>query len=314
MEKNILPNYWEIIIVCTLTGFFFSSCSGHSSSSNFSQEELKQFRQNFQITENIIAELELIHEKTKTRQRPIKIKITNRRPRHVWHKARWIYFSIQNLRSHNGLKSNELSQKHSDDIGPTEVYDLLHIMQEDLRELSNIFNIEERPTPAPLPKKALPQDVYRNLYRINQMIHGIDNRTTTPGHVYQTANNIVGQLRQIYRHEGIAKPIATLQPSEGKHPRDVYKQVHLLHNQLKVFSKKQGQSISGDVEMLEMKLSRIIPSDVLDVLINVLADVDALRASMGILLSPELPIPPNITPSRVFDIVSEGVAILESML
>lgn len=298
---------------CIIAGLFFSACSSSTLPSNFSEEDIKQLRRNFQVTENIISELELIHEKTKTRTRPIKLAITSRQPRHVWHKAKSIHMSIQNLRTHKGLEARREPQTITEKIVPTDVYNLLNETLVCLRELRAPYNVKAHPAPAALPRKALPQDVYQNLYRINQMILGIESRTVTPTHVYRIANKTIVILRQIRRHEGVAKPVAVLQPSEGKHPRDVYKQAHLLHFKLKEFAEKQGYLIAGGVELLEKKMSRIIPNDVLDVLINVLADAEALRSLKGIAPNPDSPVPSDKTPSKVFDMVSEGIAILETM-
>jgi hypothetical protein len=314
MKNYNLPNGLPAIFSFLLAGLFFTACSSNTSSSNFSPADLEQLRQNFQVTENIIAELKLIHEKTKTRMRPIRGEMTPRQPRHVWHKAKSIYLSIQNLRSQEELEPRIEPLTRSDKIGPTEVYELLQSIHMDLRELRSTFKIQARPKPAPLPKIALPQDVYQNLNRINQMILGIENRTITPAHVYQAANNIVVNLRQIRRHEGIDNPVPVLELSKGKHPRDVYKQAHLLHHQLKIFSEKQGHLISGGIELLDKKMSRIIPNDVVDVLINALADVEAIRASKGLFRRPELPAQPNKIPSNVYDKVSEGIALLETLI
>jgi hypothetical protein len=315
MKKNQLSDRLKIIFGCVVIGLLFSACSGNTSSKNYSQEELKQLRQSFQVTENIIAELELIHKETKTRMRPIKVEIAPRQPRHVWHKARSIYRSIQGLRSHKGLEVKQQPHAFSDDITPAEVYEILNKTLLDLRELRSTFNIAVNPEPAPLPKKTLPRDVYQNLDRINQMILGIENRTITPAHVYQVASDILVSLQQIRRRQGINNPIPAIQISKGKHPRDVYKQAHQLHHQLKEFSEKQGHPVSGGIELLNKKMSRIIPNDVIDVLINILADVDAMRASKGLFRRPGMPTQLNNTiPSDVYDKVSEGIATLETMI
>jgi len=99
MKENKFPNRLAIIKGCNIADLFFSTHSSQTASSSFSLKEFKQLRQTFHVTENNFADLELIPKKTKARIRPIKVKITNRLPPHVWRKTRSIFLSIQNLRS-----------------------------------------------------------------------------------------------------------------------------------------------------------------------------------------------------------------------
>ncbi len=292
----------------------FCACSRSGDSSLYSPEELNQLRRNFQVTENIIAELKQIHKKTKTRPRPRKIEITQRQPRHVLHKAKLIELSVQNMRSHKGLEAQLHPFVHDKKVVPTEVFQLIDKIHRDVRELRRAHGIEAESEPAALPKKALPQDVYINLERINRMILGIDHRTIRPDDVHHFASRIVLRLRQLRSHRGVTTPVAVLPHSREKHPRDVYKKAHVLHERLKRLYEKQNHSIFGGVVLLNKKNTRIIPNDVMDVLVNIMADVEAMSASMPLKPTPAILLPEHITPSTAYDMIREGIAVVETML
>ena len=298
-----------------VAGLLFSACSNNStSSSNFTAQELQQLRRNFQISETIISELNLIHEKTQTRPRPIKTEITPRLPRHVWHKAKLIHMSIQNLKSANGLEPKSQDYLDTRRVAPTDVQNLLQRILSDVRALRPVFGVVKNAKLAFVPDLVLPQDVYLNLERINQMILGIDNRATAPSDVYLTAYHIVVRLLQIRSHHRIDAPIAALPASSGKHPRDVYKQALTLHGKLKELAEKEEYSIFGGIQLLDRKNSRIIPNDVIDVLTTIQADVEAMSIPLGLLREKALPVLPQITPSNVYDMVSEAIAVVDTLL
>ncbi len=314
-EQAIQGHLIHLIALCFLAaGLLLPACTDSGPSAFYSPEELGQFRRNFQVTENIIAELKLIHQQTQTRPRPIRIEITQRQPRHVWHKARLIDLSIQNLKYRNGLDAKPYPYINPKKIVPTDVYNLLSQILKDIRSLRAAYGVTRDAKPAPPPKTALPQDVYMNLERVNQMILGIDNRAISPRDLYLITFDIVSRLRQIRSHEGITVPIAAISPSSHKHPRDVYKKSLLFHSKLKRLAEKRGYFLAGGVVLLNQKKTRIIPSDVMDVLTNITADVEAMSASMNLPRTKASPLPEKISPSKAFDKINEGIAVVETML
>ncbi len=273
-----------------------------------------QLRKNLQVTENILAELELIQEERKTRARPYKSYFHSLQPRHVWHKARLVYTTTQSIRSRFKLQKETTPSLVTQDLNPAKVYQLLTKTHSSIQELRRSLNIANRPDPAVLPDNALPNDVYRNLSLINNILLGIDSRNITSNNVFQIAYIIKEELLEIRAKKGITKPMAFVENSSGKHPRDVYKQVHRMKSKLKQLSEKPNYSIPGKVELWELKKSRIIPYDVIEILTNILADVETMRSSLGITQKIEVPLPENKTPSQVYDMVSEGIEIVETML
>ena len=280
----------------------------------FSDEEREQLKLSYQVTQDTIAELTLIHKVNNTNEQRSKLNIAPRQPRHLWHKAHTILLEIDHLKEYKNLPATGLSPFLDHVPNVQDINHLLHNVLKEAKALRKAYNITDTPKPAPKTGSILPIDVYENLDLISRMISALErseNIVIEPTHVYQLAKTIVAEVKKI--SGVIAMPDRAV--SSGKRPRDVYNQAHILLRKVKQLSDNHGYGIEGGVVLLEKDGGHIVPADVFNILTNILAEVEAIRHATGdnSILSIE-PAQKKKTPSNVYDKVSEAIAIVETLL
>lgn len=269
----------------------------------------------YQVTENIVLELAVFHEKNFTKANATVEALTPRKPRHVLQKAREVFQKLQALRYINGLTPNSIDPVPARAITPGDVKVLVDKILSDVKELQSVYGINASPKEAPLPSGKNPTDVYANLIRVSQSLDGLGIPAVVPNDVYQVAQTVVNQLAMIYSNAKGKDITVRKMLVQGKSPKDVYDQAFALVGTLKKLSDDGRLSVAGGVVLPTRKDNSISPSHVLDLMNVVLAEVNAMKISAGILEPTELAIMSSgKTPSDVFQLVQQSQRIVEGML
>ncbi len=220
---------------------------------------------------------------------------------------------INHLKKYRKIPPTTLpaSTDHIPDLQDTKI--LLGHISDEVMALMRVYAVTETIKLNSSNRVVLPTDLYENVDRISRMVSALErseNVVVEPTHVYRLANTIVIELQRFSEN---TPPNITA--SNGKRPRDVYNKAHILLQKIEQLSRNPNYKVKGGVVLLKKDGGHIIPADVFNVLVNVLAEVDAMDRSIGTTSVFRLaPIEQHKTPSDVFDKVSEAIALVEALL
>lgn len=275
----------------------------------FSSAEILQLRKNYRITQQIIAELELIHTYTKTNFSSSHPLIMRCWPRTVWYKARGILAEIAYLKKDQNLPQKPLPPFSNLNITPKNVNEILLEVLDEVISLRKHFGIQEAPPLPPLPNHALPGNVFQSLDLISNMINGINRDVIKPSHVYQLAEVLVWQINQLPLTEANTNNNFTEQHLL-KSPRDVYLQGHKLLLEMQKYEIKNRLELNRNIIQVPKIRGHIRPFDIFKLLTIVVAEADALRIASGnnqALILP--PIQEEKRPSDVYQKLNEALQL-----
>ncbi|CAK0748589.1 conserved hypothetical protein [Gammaproteobacteria bacterium] len=271
----------------------------------------------FQAADNINAELAAIHEANSSQPvtdegAPV---LTQRYPRHVFQKAREVLIKTELLRSLNGLSENSVPVFPVTEITPANVKKMLDTVYQDLIELRPVFKVTKTIAPAPLIPGKVPTDVYGNLQKASNSLDGLGIPKTVPNDVYRLGLMIIDDLEKIRTARGKTDPITAPSGATGKKPLDTYNRTFDILEALKTkVETDPALKITGGIVLPNRRMGAITPSYVLDIENNVLAELSAIKAAVGV-SSPTVlpPQPQGKTPSDTYDILSKALAQVGSL-
>lgn len=242
---------------------------------------------------------------------PDNSQLTNRRPRHVFQKARAVFEILQTARSLNGLKRQALPAVPGRDLTPGDVMTLVTSILNDTNELAALYGLPAV-SQQNLDDKKKPADVYMALLHSIKLIGSLDVPPPLPNDVYRVADTILVVTRELAAHRGVEGLPDTTGAVTGKKPGEVYKRGADLLTVLR--------EVSGDGKLLQipagvvapnLRTGKITPGHVNDLLGMVLADLIVAKVQLGI--AKETPFRPAVggkTPSDVFERLDTAHAVL----
>lgn len=269
----------------------------------------------FQVVETISSELDEFHAANFTQAPRAEIKLSPRLPRHVLQKARTVYQKIQMLRDINGLLPKAVAEIPVREVTPGDVKKSVDIILAELREIREIYHLDDETQLVALSSAKTPTDVYRELTQIAKSIDALGIPAVVPNDVYQVAQTVIGDLEKIYTHlEKDLTVITDIEKSSGKKPADAYNASFVLLEKLQAFNEQGEYDIKGGVVLPVKKAANLTPTDVMDLLNNALAEIGALKFKMGMSNETELAaLEGGKTPSDVFDLVIKAQKLVDEL-
>lgn len=270
----------------------------------------------YQVVDDVNSELALLHNANGSKAKTDKKApdLTARKPRHVFQKAKEVLQKVQTLRKLNGLSVNEIPAFPVAAIKPADVKDLVVVILKDVRGLRATFGVSEASPTSSLQSSKTPTDVYGNLIRASLQLDGLGIPRIVPNDVYQVAMTIISDINKIRTVLGQTDEFEMMSGSKGKKPKAVYQRSFDLLNTLKTKSNNDKFKVPGGVILPNKRSGKIRPGHVMDVLNNALAEIGAIKVTVGATIPTEIaPVPSGKTPSNVFDAVSTALAMAEKL-
>ncbi len=258
----------------------------------------------FQVTEDILAQLNRMHDAnlTKPDLSKARLEVPERLPRHVIQQALNVRSKIQFLRRVNGIDPVELTPPPVREVTPGDVLGVAETILKDLIEFDKAYGLEPFKKQAKFVDGKTPTDVYVNLLKAQAMIVQLGIPDTVPNEVFNDAVAVAQELEFVRIAQGKTTPVEPPSPSIGKKPSDVYTLAFYALKGIEGLSKKKDYTIPKGV-ILPKKLKKdITPSDVQQLLLYCLAELSSMKVAVG--SRSKLVFPPATagqTPSTVFD-------------
>ncbi len=289
-------------MVTALAGFFISMSSAMAQTTPSHV---------YQVVDNVKAELAEMHKANLSDPPRVKVNLTERQPRHVLQKAREVYGDVQKLRKSRGLAENPLPAFPVREVTPADVRELADKILTNVREVRKETGAAD-PAPAALPSGKTPTDVYDNLVQAKASITAVP--VIMPNDVYQVALTIISDIEKVRKAKKVTAEVPEPAASKGKKPKDVYEVAYKLLGKVKALTEKKGYDIPGGVIMPNKVSGRITPTDVIDLLNNILAEVGAIKVVVGSTDKTEFAGPQSgKTPSDVYDAMVKAGALLDTL-
>jgi hypothetical protein len=235
----------------------------------------------------------------------------------VVQKAREVMLKVQTLRVLNGLSENRVPPFPVTEATPADSKIMVDAVFRDLYELRGKFNVTEVIPPAPLIAGKTPADVYADLQRASDTLDLLGVPRTMPRDVCRVAVMIVHDLDVILAARGRPVPRYTAPPSSGKVPADNIELGFRIFEQLRrKVAVDSSLAVPGGIVLPKRPnhAGPMVPADVLDLENNMLAELGAVKAALGVTTPTE--VPPLIhgkTPSDTYDLLARALVLVEGL-
>lgn len=267
----------------------------------------------FRVAQTMMKEVALLHRADlRDFKRPEVREIPGRKPRHVLMEARRVYESVQELRFLNGLERKELEPVPVRHVRPADVREMGDRALADLRNLREVYGVEEVVEQPPLREEITPTDVHVKFRELQAALRTLGVPAIVPNDVYRRAEMLANELDKLAEHYGVPGRQPVDEPSTDKTPPDVYARVVELGERVAALAEDAPDlDVPGGVSRPPDPDHEPTPADVLGVIRLLLADVTAIKAELGIESPAEVP-PQRVgrTPSDVYDLARVCAGVL----
>lgn len=237
-----------------------------------------------------------------------------RMPRHVLQQARIVFHRIEMLRWLNGLETEPLAPVPPREIEPADVLAVVEGARQALAELAPIYGV---PAVTNLPERrplAEPADVLAALQSLSQGLGGLGLPEIVPNDVFRIASAMHVHATGLAQAREIVIP-AMPDVAEDRQPSDVFEAGLLLLDELQQFDDATGNLLPGGVAAVTRPEGRVEPSDVIELLELILADLYSISVALGDARVLDYPAPQGgRTPADVLKEVSHTRAIIATLI
>lgn len=269
----------------------------------------------YQTVSSIAVELDLLHDANLSKPKSGSTQYKNRRPRHVYQKAREVLIKVNTLRWLNGVSRVDIPNPPAREIVPGDVNVMVAASLQAVRGLRSVFGVAEKSKPALLVMGKTPSDVYANLARVSVMVDGLGIPSIVPNDVYRLMQTVLNEFASIQRRNNSLADVSATPKSKGRSPKDVYvKGLELLTALKELVATRKRYQIAGGVKLIAQPSGNVSPGNVLDLIGNILAEVSAMKAHLGIKEAMVFAAPPSgKTPSDVYDSLQQAIVITQKL-
>ncbi|MEI6559100.1 MAG: hypothetical protein WCO00_11910 [Rhodospirillaceae bacterium] len=241
--------------------------------------------------------------------------LTPRQPHHVVQKAREVMLKVQTLRTLNGLPENPVPPFPVEEATPSDSKRMVDVISQDIAELRTKLNITEPVPPAPAVPDKTPTDVYDSLQRVSDTLDLLGVPRTVPNDVFRVAVMIVKELEAILAARGHRYPAVAVTPSTDMSPEDSYGKTFEVLNHLKTrIEADPALMVRGGIVLPNRRPPPLTPAHALDLENNLLAELGAVKATLGI-RTPTV-VPPLVhgkTPADTVDLLNRALMLVDAL-
>ena len=271
----------------------------------------------YQVVETINAELTLLLGAINIETPVVQTTppLTPRQPRHVVQKAREVLLKVQFLRTLNGLPENPVPPFPVQEAEPADSKRMVDAIHHDLGELRSKFKVTGTVAMAPLVAGKNPTDVYEALQHTSDTLDLLSVPRTMPNDACRVAVMIVDELEIILTARHRPLPSLASPSSDDRNPDEAYLKTFEVLDHLKAKTEADpALMVHGGVVLPNRRSLPFTPAHVLDLENNLLAELGAVKAALGIAIP--VAMPPLIhgkTPSDTIDLLARALALVDAL-
>lgn len=210
-----------------------------------------------------------------------------RLPRHVYHKARDVGKMLNDLTLLHQLPTPNLPDYKAQTLTLSDVKNLVVTIKERVDVLADYFKLEPQSVANTESVRSLrivtSTDVYKSLAHLQAKLIAIGAPLPKPNDVFRIAENIFGDIQTIARMQGKPETASVPEVRQNITPKATYSLAYDLLLDMKTLLKgKADNFVTGGIVPPHMPAIKDPSSpDVLDLLINIQAEIHNLRSSYG---------------------------------
>lgn len=203
-----------------------------------------------------------------------------RQPRHVYYKARHVATTLNRLMILHGLPTPALPNLVIGSISKDDVQQLISHIAQGAESLSDYFDAPfTPPTTTSLLAEVTPTQVYQALDTLEHKLISLGALPPTPNDVFIISQHVLDSLQLIARAQEKEDTVTPSPLTKPITPKAAYTLAHELMQDLQALIKNKGSNfIAGGILVPHSPIvAAPKPEDVLDLLVNIQAEIHALR-------------------------------------
>lgn len=233
----------------------------------------------------IEKEIDLIHDALKIKRsynKKLEARVfkTNIKPRHVWQKTYLVMVKINILRkNHNMPRVEEVSVEAVKNLEPDLVYEMTQRVLTELHIFKKLRGIKTQISKTALNKNKKPLDVFNLMHRVSQKLDIINESQVEPSDVYAQVMRLHDDITIILKYLSLVDNTTPPLKNVNSKPQDALNSVFAFIDIIHEIHKKTAVDIT---DFDTFKVKKAIPSDVINVVTLALAELQTIKAFLGI--------------------------------
>ncbi len=208
--------------------------------------------------------------------------LTERQPRHVLQKSREVHLKIQQLRQINGLEQQMLAPFPVRAVTSGDVLEIVKSNLTSFQALKEKYHVKGMPEEVSLPGGMTSTDAYKALDVASKLLDSTDILAVAPNDSFQVALTLNSDLEILAAGLGKKGTVNVQKKMKGKKSADAYSFAFRFHERIKELSETNERlKIPGGIVLLEKAKGKISPSQVMDLLNNILGDIGAMKLALA---------------------------------
>ncbi|MDM8564429.1 hypothetical protein QUF74_02115 [Candidatus Halobeggiatoa sp. HSG11] len=275
-------------------------------------EEEKTPSHVYQVTENIISEIEILREAIGVDDEPNEPEAQRgKTPIHVYGKGLELLEKISKAQRKLGMTPAEVGEIPLREIKPADVFELVSAILLQLQNMKEQLVISDKIEEAKLVGAKMPSDVYENLWLASYMLDGLV-PSIKPADVYRNIQYIHGEMRLIATKLDVSLDLEAPEITGRKRLKNIGQQALFALYKISELEKRIAMTAAS---VPEVTLVRIRSSDIYDLTNMLVAEMVRIKVHLKIdLPRGEQPTPHKVKTNEVFGQMHLVVKNLETMI
>ena len=270
-----------IVMLCCLGLLGAVGSSREAASQELKYEEVTPSHV-YQITSDLISEIELLREAMGVTVYPIEAELQeDRAPVHVYSKSLEVLEKVSAAQRRLGIIPAKVGQIPVKDIKPGDVYRSVQNSLAEVRRIKEQLVIEDEIRPARLEGGKTPTYVYKHLGDASFLLDGLVGHPTDPNDVYNHVVYIHDEMELIAAKLRVALELTPPAVDQRKRMKEVAQQVLRATFKIINLQTRLGMDASG---VPQITLVRVSPAEVYEATNVLLAEMVRIKAHLDIQL------------------------------
>jgi len=199
-------------------------------------------------------------------------------PVHVYIKSIELFNKISKLQKKHGIASSAPPEVPIQTITPENVISVINRIYDEVVRIKKHLGINQSIKNIALYSGRTPSNVYENIWQASYLIDGMI-KAINPTEVFENTLRVQSELNLIANHLKVELPNVLGEPQSGKTPKQVHLQGYINLHKFSLLEEQLKMEVSRVPAYPKTKIS---PSDVYDTTNLMLAEINRIKAHLGI--------------------------------
>ena len=234
----------------------------------------------FQLSEELVAEIELLREELGVRDYPPDPELQeDRSPVHVYAKSLEVLLKLIWVEQKYGIAPSPLGQIPIKAVVPEDVMMSVGNLLEETRRIKAALLINKEINKPAYVKDKTPSEVYNNISLASSLLDGVVGRSLSLNDVYRNTQYVEDEMMLIAKHLKVRLITSLPTVNQRRFSKDIAQQVYLAVNRIVDLQERLKMNASS---VPNLTMVRITPSEVYDATTALLAELVRIKHHLKI--------------------------------